>query len=83
MQKIFKIKNYLYDDFKINFLYNSNKLEGSTFSKENLEKLLFDKKVAGEHFLDDGVETRNSLNVFDKVINDCDKPLDKFMLFAW
>ena len=83
MQKISKIKNYFYDDFKIDFLYNSNKLEGSTFSKENLEKLLFDKKVTGEHFLDDVVETRNSLNVFDKVINDCDKSLDKFMLFDW
>ena len=47
MQKISKIKNYFYDDFKIDFLYNSNKLEDSTFSKENLEKLLFDKKVTG------------------------------------
>lgn len=83
MQKISKIKNYFYDDFKIYFLYNSNILEGSTFSKENLEKLLFDKKVTGEHFFDDVAETRNSLNVFDRVINDCDKPLDKFILFDW
>ena len=83
MKKISKIKNSFYDDLKIEFLFHSNHLEGSTFSKENLEKLLFDKKVTGEHFLDDVVETRNSLNVFDKVVNDCDKPLDKFMLFDW
>ena len=41
------------------------------------------KKVVGEHFLDDVIETRNSLYVFDKVIKDCDEKLDKFMLFDW
>lgn len=77
------IKNSVYDDFKIDFLYNSNHLEGSTFTKENLEKLLSLKKVEGEHYLDDVIETKNSLNVFDNVINDSDKKLDKFMLFDW
>ena len=77
------IKNSFYDDFKIEFLFHSNHLEGSTFTKENLEKLLDEKKVVGEHFLDDVIETRNSLYVFDKVIKDCDEKLDKFMLFDW
>ena len=36
------IINLNYDDLKIEFLFHSNHLEGSTFSKENLEKLLFD-----------------------------------------
>lgn len=77
------IKNSFYDDFKIEFLFHSNHLEGSTFTKENLEKLSDEKKVVGEHFLDDVIETRNSLYVFDKVIKDCDEKLDKFMLFDW
>ncbi len=80
---ISSIKNSLYDDLKIEFLYHSNHLEGSTFTKENIEQLLFEKKVSGVHYLDDVIETRNSLNVFNMVINDCCKQLDKFMLFAW
>ena len=83
IKRLSAIKNSVHDDFKIDFLYNSNHLEGSTFTKENLEKLLSLKKVEGEHYLDDVIETKNSLNVFDKVINDIDKKLDKFMLFDW
>lgn len=83
IKRLSAIKNSVYDDLKIDFLYNSNHLEESTFTKENLEKLLSLKKVEGEHYLDDVIETKNSLNVFDKVINDSDKKLDKFMLFDW
>lgn len=83
MKIISKITNSLYDDLKLEFLYHSNHLEGSTFSKEELDKLLYDKKVEGIHSLDDVIETRNSLEVFDKVIEDCEKKLDKFMLFTW
>lgn len=32
MQKLSKIKNSIYDAIKIEYLYHSNKLEGSTFS---------------------------------------------------
>lgn len=81
IKRLSAIKNSVYDDFKIDFLYNSNHLEGSTFTKENLWELLSLKKVEGEHYLDDVIETKNSLNVFDKVINDSAKKLDKFMLF--
>ena len=45
IKRLSAIKNSVYDDFKIDFLYNSNHLEGSTFTKENLEKLLSLKKV--------------------------------------
>ena len=45
MQKLSKIKNYVYDALKVEYLYNSNKLEGSTFSKENLIDLLEQKQV--------------------------------------
>lgn len=78
-----KITNSLYEDLKVEFLYHSNHLEGSTFSKDELDKLLNEKKVEGNHSLDDVIETRNSLEVFDKVINDSEEKLDKFMLFDW
>ena len=45
MQKLSAIKNSFYEDLKIEFLFHSNHLEGSTFTKENLEKLLLDKQV--------------------------------------
>lgn len=45
MQKLSKIKNSVYDAIKVEYLYHSNKLEGSTFSKENLIDLLEQKQV--------------------------------------
>ena len=83
MQKLSAIKNSFYEDFKIEFLFHSNHLEGSTFTKENLEKLLLDKQVEGVHFLDDVYETTNSLKLFDTVVEDGDKELNKFMLLDW
>ena len=83
MKYLSKITNSIYEDLKIEFLYHSNHLEGSTFSKDELEKLLTEKKVEGSHSLDDIIETKNSLEVFDQVINDSDEKLDKFMLFNW
>ena len=83
MQYISKISNSLYDRIKVEFLYHSNHLEGSTFSKENLEKLISDNIVEGNHAIDDILETNNSLEVFDQVIKDSIEPLDKYMLFKW
>ena len=83
MKYLSKITNSIYKEFKIDFLYHSNHLEGSTFSKDELEKLLTEKKVEGSHSLDDIIETKNSLEVFDQVINDSSEKLDKFMLFNW
>ena len=83
MKYLSKITNSIYEDLKIEFLYHSNHLERSTFSKDELEKLLTEKKVEGSHSLDDIIETKNSLEVFDQVINDSGEKLDKFMLFNW
>ena len=83
MKYLSKITNSIYKEFKIDFLYHSNHLEGSTFSKDELEKLLTEKKVEGSHSLDDIIETKNSLEVFDQVIIDSGEKLDKFMLFNW
>lgn len=83
MKYLSKITNSIYEDLKVEFLYHSNHLEGSTFSKDELDKLLNEKKVEGNHSLDDVIETRNSLEVFDQVVNDSETKLDKFMLFSW
>ena len=83
MQKLSKIKNSVYDAIKIEYLYHSNKLEGSTFSKENLIDLLEQKKLTDEHFLDDVIETKNSLELFDNVIDTLKEPLDKYLLWQW
>lgn len=83
MQKLSKIKNSVYDAIKIEYLYHSNKLEGSTFSKENLIDLLEQKQVNGEHFLDDVIETKNSLELFDNVINTLKDPFDKYLIWEW
>lgn len=83
MKYLAKVTNSIYEDLKVEFLYHSNHLEGSTFSKEELDKLLNEKKVEGNHSLDDIIETKNSLEVFDQVINDSNELLDKFMLFNW
>lgn len=68
IQKLSKIKNSVYDDIKIEYLYHSNKLEGSTFNFEQLNILLEDNMVVGEHSINDVQETINSLELFDFVI---------------
>lgn len=83
MKYLSKITNSFYDDLKIEFLYHSNHLEGSTFSKGEIDKLLTERKVDGTHPLDDVIETKNSLTLFDRVILDSEEVLDKFMLFSW
>ena len=83
MQKLSKIKNSAYDAIKIEYLYHSNKLEGSTFSKENLLDLLESKQVSGEHFYDDVIETKNSLELFDNVISTLNEEFNKHLLWDW
>ncbi|MEG0094267.1 MAG: hypothetical protein RR673_09245, partial [Erysipelotrichaceae bacterium] len=60
--------NSAYDSVKTEFLYHSNKLEGSTFTRENLEKYLLENIVEGSHEIDDVYETINSTKLFDFVV---------------
>lgn len=80
IQKLSKIKNSVYDDIKIEYLYHSNKLEGSTFNVEQLNILLEQKVVIGEHSIDDVQETINSLELFDFVINTLNEQLTPMLL---
>ena len=74
------LKNSLYTILKHNFLYHSNKIEGSTFTTEALALLLDKNVVTGKHTLDDVQETVNSSYVFDRVIETLDKKVDDFYL---
>ena len=80
MQKLSKIKNSVYDDIKIEYLYHSNKLEGSTFSMEQLNVLLEQQIVTGEHSVNDVQETINSLRLFDYVIQTLGEKLTSRLL---
>lgn len=80
MQKLSKIKNSVYDDIKIEYLYHSNKLEGSTFNIKQLNILLEEKMVVGEHSINDVQETINSLELFDFVIETLNEKLTDRLL---
>lgn len=62
------LKNALYNILKHDFLYHSNKIEGSTFTTEALALLLDKNIVTGKHTLDDVQETVNSSYVFDRIV---------------
>ena len=77
------IHNSLNEILKYDFIYHSNKIEGSTFTTEALQ-LLFEKNIVqGTHTLDDVQETVNSFYTFDIVIDKLDKKLTLDMIKEW
>ena len=78
-----KYKNSLYDDIKVDFLYHSNKMEESTFTKDALYDAIENNMIRGNHSIDDVFETVNSIDLFDKIILDCGKPITHEMLFEY
>lgn len=83
IQLLKKTRSSCYDKIKIEFLYNSNKLDGSNFSKEQFTMLLKERKIRGKHGIDDALETIHSLNLFDKIIDTAYEPLTVMMLVSW
>lgn len=77
------IHNSLNEILKYDFIYHSNKIEGSTFTTEALQMLMEKNIVTGTHTLDDVQETVNSFYTFDLVIDSLDKPLTLEMLKEW
>ncbi len=75
-----EIASPFYDEMKVEFLFHSNKLEGSTFDEEQLITLLTENKVQGEHSIDDVQETINSLKLFDFVIDTLEAELTPRLL---
>lgn len=80
-QALKRIPNSVYDEIKPEFLFHSNKLEGSTFTEAELHKLVDDKTVSGEHPIDDVLETMNSVELFDFTVDTLREPLSDELLF--
>lgn len=73
-------KNNLYEKMKSIFLFHSNKIEGSTFSMEQLDLLIHEDIVSGNHSLDDVIETKNSIELFDYIVDTAQGELTLFSL---
>lgn len=78
-----RINNSIYDDLKVEFLYHSNKLEGSTFDENQLNALLEENMVIGEHKKDDVQTTINSLELFDFVVKTVDEDMSPRLIREW
>lgn len=86
IEKINELKNdpnSKYNDFKYKFSYHSNKIEGSTFSLEDVLNLIEDKQVKSKHKLNDSLETKNSLDLFDFVANTLGESITKALLLEF
>lgn len=83
IQKLKLYPNSIYEVIKVEFLYHSNKLEGSTFTRENINKFLDSQIIEGSHRLDDIIETVNSLGLFDFIIDTLGEPMSKKLLFEY
>ena len=75
-----QIDSPYYNEIKIEFLFHSNKLEGSTFDEEQLISLITENKVQGEHSIDDVQETINSIKLFDFVVDTLEEDLTPRLL---
>ena len=77
------INNSLNQILKYDFIYNSNKIEGSTFTIEELQMLIEKNIVIGAHSLDDIQESVNSFYTFDLVLSNLDKKLTLEIVKEW
>lgn len=80
LQLLKETPNSAYESIKTEFLYHSNKIEGSTFTKKNLEKYLLENIIEGTHEVDDIYETINSTKLFDYVVDTLNEPLSKRLI---
>lgn len=77
------INNSLNQILKYDFIYHSNKIEGSTFTTDALQMLMEKNIVTGTHTLDDVQETVNSFYTFNLVIDSLGKPLSLSEIKEW
>lgn len=83
IQMLKKMPNSLYSVLKTEFLFHSNKVEGSTFSLEQLDLLIDKRKVSGEHDWEDVIETKNSIQLFDFMVDTLDEPISKSLILEF
>ena len=83
IQKLKDIPNSGYENIKVEFLFHSNKIEGSTFTKEHLETYLRENIIEGSHAVDDVYETINSMEVFDFCVDTLGEPLTEKLILEF
>lgn len=83
LKKTKGLKNSLNYIFKYDFLYNSNRIDGSNFTLETIQSLLENKIVSGTYSLADIYITLNSAIAIDLVLDDIDIPLTSQRLREW
>lgn len=83
LKELKNVPNSAYYDLKYKFNYHSNKIEGSTFTLENILTLMQYDTVEGNHKFDDIMETKNSLELFDFVVDTLGERLSKRLLFEY
>ena len=66
MQTLKASPNSAYEVILSEFLCQSNKIEGSTFTFEQVELFYATNKVTGDHYFEDIIETKNSFKMFDQ-----------------
>lgn len=78
-----EIHNSLNELLKYDFIYHSNKIEGSTFTTEALQMLFEKNIVMGTHTLDDVQETVNSFYTFDLVVDSLESEITIETIKEW
>lgn len=83
-QKQLKFKGNIYHYSQVNFAYNSNKIEGSRLTSDETEAIFdtnsFIPKSDDLIKLDDLIESKNHFKLFDYILDNIDKQVDKKML---
>lgn len=69
MQTLKAAPNSAYEVILAEFLYQSNKIEGSNFTLDQIETFYATNRVTGDHYLDDIIETKNSFKMFDRMVD--------------
>lgn len=77
------LNNSLNQVLKYDFIYNSNKIDGSNFTIEILQLLAEKKIVSGTHNLDDVYISLNSFIAMDLVLDCLNMPLTLDKLKEW
>ena len=83
-QKESKFKGNIYHYSQVNFSYNSNKIEGSRLTSEQTEAIFSTSSFISEDDelikLDDLTESKNHFKLFDYMLENVDKQLNKNMI---
>ena len=77
------LNNSLNQILKYDFIYHSNKIDGSNFTIETLQLLAEKKIVSGTHNLDDVYISFNSFIVMDLVLDCLNIPLTLERIIEW